>query len=129
MASGSYRVYYENTDAGGVVYYANYLAFAERARADWLRTLGFEQSELMQSKGILFPVYHLEIRYFSPAKLDDLLTIDTQLIDVRKASISMNQLITCDGKKIASLDISIACVDLEMKPTRWPSDLYDSFSS
>lgn len=124
----NYRVYYEDTDAGGVVYHANYLRFAERARTEWLRSLGFEQSKLMQEREVLFPVYHLEVNFFSPAKLDDLLTIKTQLLEVKKASMKMGQVIKCNNKKMASLEVLVACVNLEKKPIRWPKELGQALS-
>lgn len=127
MHTVSYRVYFEDTDAGGIVYHANYLKFAERARTEWLRSLGFEQSKLLQEEKILFPVYHLEIKFFSSAKLDDLLSIESQLLEVRKASIKMRQTIKCEDKKMTLLDSSIACVNLKKKPISWPTEMYQIF--
>ncbi len=120
----SYRVYYEDTDAAGIVYHANYLKFAERARTEWLRVLGFEQSRLMLEEKVLFPVYHLEINFFSSAKLDDLLALETQILEIKNVSMKLRQIIKCENKKLASLDVWIACVNLEKKPTRWPKQLH-----
>lgn len=120
----TYRVYYEDTDAGGIVYHANYLKFAERARTEWLRSFHFEQSQLMKDSSVFFPVYHLEISFFSPAQLDDLLTIHTELVEVKKVSMKMRQIIQCNGKKMASLEVLLACVNLEKKPVHWPQELY-----
>ena len=92
--SWSVRVYYEDTDAGGVVYYANYLKFMERARTEWLRELGFEQDELIASENVLFAVRHIEVEYLKPARLDDALVIDVQLIDVSAATMTLAQEIT-----------------------------------
>ena len=119
----TFRVYYEDTDAGGVVYHANYLKFAERARTEWLRTFGFEQSKLMEECEIFFPVYHLEINFNAPAQLDDLLTIHTRLLEFKKASMKMEQLITCNTREMASLVVSVACVNLDKKLTAWPQQL------
>ena len=88
------RVYYEDTDAGGVVYYANYLKFMERARTEWLRDLGFEQDELIASEDVLFAVRHIEVEYLQPARLNDALNVDVQLIDASPASMTLAQQIT-----------------------------------
>ena len=83
----NFRVYYEDTDAGRVMYYANYLKFAERARTEWLREIGFNQSEL----DIFFVVRHVEIDYLSPARLDDEVRVETHLQNVSGASITKTQ--------------------------------------
>lgn len=127
MSNSSYRVYYEDTDLGGIVYHANYLKFAERARTDWLRSLGFEQSELSKTSKVLINVYHLEIQFLSPAKLDDLLVVETQISEVKKASLKMNQVIKCNDKQLASLKVSLVCINLMRKPTGWPNKLYEAF--
>ncbi len=121
----SYRVYYEDTDAAGIVYHANYLKFAERARTEWLRLLGFEQSRLMLEEKILFPVYHIEISFLSPAKLDDLLTFEIKILELKNVSMKLRQIIKCENRKLAELDVTIACVNLEKKPTRLPKRLYE----
>lgn len=118
-----YRVYYEDTDAGGIVYHANYLKFAERARTEWLRSLGIEQLELQEKKQLSFVVYHLEIQFFSPAKLDDLLTIVSLPKKVGKARITMTQDIECNALKVASLEVSVACIDSAGKPVIFPQVL------
>jgi len=118
------RVYYEDTDAGGIVYHANYLKFAERARTDWLRACGFEQSKLKEEEGVILIVHHLEITFLSPARLDDLLNIETHLTKLSKVSMILSQTIQCGTKKIATLTVSIACVNTDWKPTRWPPGLY-----
>lgn len=125
----NYRVYYEDTDAGGIVYHANYLKFAERARTEWLRTLGIEQSKLMKEEGVLLPIYHLEIRFVAPAALDDLLTIETQLIEFERTRMKIKQRICCETKELALLDVSVACVNLAKKPTRWPQKMQQQLNS
>lgn len=109
------RVYYEDTDAGGVVYYANYLKFMERARTEWLRALGFEQDELISQLSVIFAVRHISVDYKRPARFNDQLRVSAQLLKCGRASISMEQVITkeqdntvlCSGTvKIASLDAS-----------------------
>jgi len=113
--SWTVRVYYEDTDTGGVVYYANYLKFMERARTEWLRELGFTQAELMSRDDVLFAVRHVELEYLQPARLDDTLRIDVELVDAGRASMTLAQQITklnepgvlCMGKvKIACLKAS-----------------------
>ena len=85
------RVYYEDTDAGGIVYHANYLRWMERARTEWLRSLGAHHVELAQRDAIQFVVSSLEIRYLRPARLDDLLRIDLTVAQARKASLVLDQ--------------------------------------
>ncbi len=86
-----FRVYYEDTDAGGIVYHANYLRWMERVRTEWLRTLGVQQTELAAQQGLQFVVSELEIRYVRPARLDDLLTVDLTVGQVRGASLRLGQ--------------------------------------
>lgn len=110
------RVYYEDTDSGGVVYYANYLKFMERARTEYLRRLGFEQDTLISQQGVIFAVRSLTVDYLKPAKFNDLLEVSAKIIERGKASLLFEQKIIkvgtdgsvlCSGKvKIASLDAS-----------------------
>ncbi len=104
------RVYYEDTDAGGVVYYANYLKFAERARTEMLRAAGISQHELMQVEQIAFVVRRIAVEYFKPAVLDDLLTIRTSVHDITKATIAMQQTITRKDTTLVTLDIKLAVI-------------------
>ena len=85
------RVYWEDTDAGGIVYYANYLKFFERARTEWLRSLGVEQQALRDSTGGMFVVSDTRLRYFQPARLDDELIVTAQPLDVGRASMTIQQ--------------------------------------
>lgn len=117
------RIYWEDTDAGGIVYYANYLKFAERARTEWLRSLGFEQQALRESHGIIIVVRRAEVDYFRPAKLDDLLSIDTQLQEHSKVRMTMHQKIQRDGECLAEVKVVLACVNLQGKPTALPEAL------
>lgn len=105
------RVYYEDTDTGGVVYYANYLKFMERARTEWLRSLGFEQDQLIRDAGIIFAVRAVEVDYLRPARFNDALTVTAEVVHNGGASITFRQEVRrgdevlCRGKvKIASLD-------------------------
>ncbi len=118
-----YRIYYEDTDAAGMVYYANYLKFAERARTEWLRSLGFEQSLLLKDEGIGFVVHHCEIDFLKPAKLDDLITLETRLQELGKVRMTMQQVVKRGDTILAELSVGLACVDRNSKPVRWPQAL------
>ena len=122
------RVYYEDTDAGGVVYHARYLAFYERARTEMLRQLDISQQTLLQ-EGIAFVVKKMDISYDFPARLDDMLTISTQVEQIRKASIIFKQTILNQNKQIISnADVIIACVNMtKMKPCALPKLLVLEF--
>ena len=122
------RVYYEDTDAGGVVYHARYLAFYERARTEMLRQLDINQQKLLQ-EGIAFVVKKMDISYDFPARLDDMLTISTQVEQIRKASIIFKQTILNQNKQIISnADVVIACVNMtKMKPCALPKLLVLEF--
>jgi len=104
------RVYYEDTDAAGIVYYANYLKFAERARTEIVRAAGITQAELMREQGIGFVVRKCTIEYFKPAMLDDLLTIETQLHDITKATLTMLQTIKKGAEKLVTLEVRLAVI-------------------
>jgi acyl-CoA thioester hydrolase len=106
------RVYWEDTDAGGVVFFANYLKFFERARTEWLRTLGFSQERMRVDDSAAFVVSETSVRYLSPARLDDLLTITVRLATVARASITIEQQALRDGVLLAEGRILIACVDV-----------------
>ena len=109
------RVYYEDTDSGGVVYYANYLKFFERARTECLRQWGYEQDVLRDEEGILFAVSNLTISYNKPAVFNDELVIKTSIIKLGKASIFFNQdiLRTKSGEHLCSAQVRIACLNAE----------------
>ncbi|OCG19983.1 MULTISPECIES: tol-pal system-associated acyl-CoA thioesterase [unclassified Gilliamella] len=122
------RVYYEDTDAGGVVYHARYLAFFERARTEILRQLNISQQKLLQ-EGIAFVVKKMDISYHFPARLDDMLIISSKVDQVRKASIIFKQTIFNQNKQVISTaDVLIACVDItKMKPCGLPKLLVLEF--
>jgi len=120
----SYRVYYEDTDAGGVVYYANYLKFFERARTDFLRTLGISQSDLATKEGLIFVVRKCVIDYISPAKLDDILEVSVEVKNISAATILMRQEATKFGVILSRLEVEIVCVDsLSFKPKKIPKTI------
>jgi acyl-CoA thioester hydrolase len=118
------RVYYEDTDAGGVMYYANYLKFFERARTEWLRRLGVQQSVLAASENLLFVVKNVQIQYRKPARLDDLLTINSHITRVGPASITFHQTAHCQGELLCESDIQVCCVSgPSMRPAPLTSEL------
>jgi acyl-CoA thioester hydrolase len=122
------RVYYEDTDAGGVVYYANYLKFLERARTERLRELGFEQDQLKQEYGIIFAVHSLSIQYRKPAVFNDALAVSAEIIDIGKARLTFKQMITRDNNNtsICSADVIIACLNAEkFTPARIPNHILE----
>ena len=121
------RVYWEDTDAGGVVFYANYLKFFERARTEWLRSLGFEQQSMRMQDGVMFIVSHTDVRYLKPARLDDLLQISVEPRDIGRASMNLFQQAWCGERLLAEGQIRIGCVQsssqLDFKPNRIPAAL------
>jgi acyl-CoA thioester hydrolase len=120
----SYRVYYEDTDAGGVVYYANYLKFFERARTDFLRTLGISQSDLATKEGLVFVVRKCVIDYISPAKLDDVLEVSAEIKNISAATILIQQEATKFGVILSRLEVEIVCVDsINFKPKKIPKTI------
>jgi acyl-CoA thioester hydrolase len=118
------RVYWEDTDAGGVVFYANYLKFFERARTEWLRHLGLGQQALRDNTGVVFVVTDTQVRYRAPARLDDLLRITVSLQQQGTASMRIQQQAWRDHALLASGDIRIGCVDVgTFKPRRVPTEV------
>jgi len=105
------RVYYEDTDAGGVVYYANYLKFMERARTEWLRALGVEQDQLREEDGLLLMVHSLSVRYRKPAKFNEALQVSVQIKHLGKAKITLAQQVLRQNDVLCECDVTIACVD------------------
>lgn len=117
------RVYYEDTDAGGVVYYANYLKYAERARTEMLRMLDIESSDLQERHGIAFVVRHIEVEFLRPARLDDLLEVYVDLLRVGGASLDGAQAIRRDGEDLVRMSIGLGCMKLSGGPGRLPDDI------
>ena len=105
------RVYYEDTDVGEVVYYANYLKFMERGRTEWLRSAGINQSEVARDTGRVFVVAGLDIRYLKPARLDDTLTICSQVTRLGRASLHFAQRISRQGELLTDSNVQLGCVD------------------
>ena len=119
----SVRVYYEDTDAGGVVYYANYFKYAERARTEMMRSLGVESQKLMQDEKIALAVRHCEADFKKPARLDDLLTVSTRVLGIGGASLDAEQTIACDGTDLVKINLKLACMSLAGGPARMPDNV------
>jgi acyl-CoA thioester hydrolase len=114
------RVYYEDTDAGGVVYYANYLKFFERCRTEWLRSFGIDQAILARDQGLQFVVAQIEAKYLAPAQLDDELVIEARVIGMGRCSMMFEQIAQRAGLALAFARVRIACVDSQRRPARLP---------
>jgi acyl-CoA thioester hydrolase len=124
------RVYYEDTDAGGVVYHSQYLNFMERARTEWLRHLGFEQTFLRESLNILFVVHSMQIQFKKPARFNDMLQVSSQLVNLRLGSFECQQKISREEEILIEAQVKIACVDaLTFKPTGIPTQIKLSMES
>ena len=123
------RVYFEDTDAGGVVYYANYLKFAERARTEMLREFGVEHSRMMQDEGRAFAVRRCTAEFLKPARLDDLLEVHTRIMAVRGASLDLVQDVKRQGVDLVTLRFGLACMSAAGRATRIPSALRLTFEN
>lgn len=116
------RVYYEDTDAGGVVYHSRYLNFMERARTEWLRAYGFTQSTLTQQEQVLFVVHSMQLQFKKPARLDDELQVFSQLMEMGRGSFSCRQHIMRDDTVLIEAQVKVACVNADsFKPTGIPA--------
>jgi acyl-CoA thioester hydrolase len=126
----SMRVYWEDTDAGGVVYYANYLKFFERARTEWLRKLGFGQQVQVEQTGAMFVVADARVRYLSPARLDDWLDITVRPQLAGRATLTLNQQARLGQQVLCDGEIQVACVDRQsFRPRRIPSEILSRLPS
>lgn len=124
------RVYWEDTDAGGVVYYANYLRFLERARSEWLRALGFEQPELIASHAGVFVVARIEVDYLLPARFNDNLLVEAEVETLNKASLVMRQRILREGETLLTARVTLAWVNEKtFKPARIPLVILQSIAT
>ena len=118
------RVYWEDTDAGGIVFYANHLKFFERARTEWLRALGFSQERMRQDDGAMFVVAETSLRYLRPARLDDLLQVTVTLREAGRASMLLEQQSWRDELLLVEGRIRIGCVDAAtLRPRRIPDSI------
>lgn len=123
------RVYYEDTDAAGIVYYANYLKFAERGRTEMMRALGFAHSGISKETGIVFTVRRLAADYRAPARLDDALTVATRIVEIGAATVRLDQKVCRDGTVLVEFDLLVACVGRDGRPRRVPPDLRAALNS
>jgi len=120
------RVYWEDTDAGGVVFYANYLKFFERARTEWLRALGFSQQQMLREDGVMFVVADTALRYLRAARLDDPLQVTVAVAEAGRASLRLQQQAWRDGELLAEGSIRIGCVtSAGFKPCRMPAAILE----
>ena len=122
------RIYWEDTDAAGIVFYANYLKFFERARTEWLRSLGFGQEQLRTDAGIAFVVSETRLRYRRPARLDDVIDVSVDVVHFGQASLEIAQEARRADELLADGTIRIGCVELgTFRPCRIPNDIRHSF--
>ena len=124
------RIYYDDTDAGGVVYHANYLCYMERGRTEFFRERGLSV-RAMHDLGVIFPVVAIEANYRAPARLDDLLEVETQIVAVKNSSFVAAQQVVRkdDGKLLVEARVTLACVGEGMKARRLPAELRELFNS
>ncbi len=120
----NYRVYYEDTDAQRVMYYANYLKFAERARTDFLRNLQISQTDLVKKDNLFFVVKKCNIDYIAPALLDDLIEVSVEVTKLSNTSLTMQQVFKKNEKTLANIEVLIVCVDaISIRPKRIPENI------
>ena len=123
------RIYYEDTDAGGIVYHANYLNFAERARCELLRDLGYECSKIEDELGFLFVVKHADINYIKPSRLDDALEVKTTVETIKNTSFKMRQIVQKQGQDLCNMLVTLVCVEVQnIKPVRVPDILREKLN-
>lgn len=122
------RVYWEDTDAGGVVYYANYLKFIERARTEWLRAMGFDQGRLMRETGLGFAVRSIAVEYLKSARLDDELRVVSRIESHGRVQVVFDQRIERGEDVLLTAKVRIACMDLKRgKAAAMPRDIFEQF--
>ncbi|TNC98178.1 MAG: acyl-CoA thioester hydrolase [Gallionellaceae bacterium] len=118
------RVYFQDTDAGGVVYHASYVNFMERARTEWLRTFGYSNAGLMQQLGVVFVVRSMKLEYLKPALLDDMLTVTAQVKEIGRSRITLVQTVKRDDELLTEGEVHLVCVNVEtFKPVSVPDVL------
>ncbi len=122
------RVYYEDTDAGGVVYHSNFLKFAERGRCELLRDIGYQCSDIQDTLGMMFVMKHAEINFIKPAFLDEALDVVTSVAEMKNTSFKMRQIVRRDEKPICEMLVTMVCVEPKaIKPVRLPDVLKGAF--
>lgn len=117
------HVYYEDTDLAGIVYYANYLKFIERARTEWVRDLGVDQTRLKAEEGIVFAVRHLEADYLQPAKFDDDLSVDTSLTSMTGVRLTLRQEVKRAGEVLFAAKVTLVALNEGGQPARLPANI------
>lgn len=123
------RVYFEDTDAGGVVYYANYLRYLERARSEWLRAMGFDQRKLMDETGLGFAVRAVAAEYLRPARLDDELRVTCSIKMLGRAQVIFEQTVERGAETLLTATVRLACMDLARgKAAAVPAEIYGQFA-
>jgi acyl-CoA thioester hydrolase len=122
------RVYYEDTDFSGVVYHARYLHFMERGRTDYLRLLGIAQRAMSEAERLAFVVRRMEIDFKKPARMDDVLTIDTTTVEARGARLTLAQTINRGGTVLVEATVDVAVIDGQGRPRRLPVDVAKAFA-
>jgi len=122
------RVYFQDTDAGGVVYHASYVNFMERSRTEWMRSFGFTNAKLMKELGVVFVVRSLKLDYLKPALLDDLISVTSQLKEVGRSRVTLHQSIIRGEDKLVEAEVHLVSVSLEnFKPVRVPDVLREQW--
>lgn len=118
------RVYYEDTDSGGVVYHANYLKYMERARTEWLRQLGFEQDQLRNEQNVLFAVHSMRLNFRRPARFNDQLLVRSTLLQTSGASMQFEQQVLRDAASLCEATVKVACLNAEsFQPCPLPNSI------
>ncbi|MFO7758445.1 MAG: tol-pal system-associated acyl-CoA thioesterase [Roseovarius sp.] len=117
------RVYYEDTDMGGIVYHANYLKFIERARSAWVRDLGIDQTVMRARDGLIFAVRRIEAEYLGPARFDDALQVETRIRQVTGARLVMEQAVTRAGERLFQAVVTVVCLTETGQPARLPANI------
>ena len=117
------RVYYEDTDLAGIVYYANYLKYIERGRTEYVRSVGVDQTALKAETGIVFAVRRVEADYILPAKFDDVLTVETSVTEVKGARLMMRQEVSREGVVLFAADVTLVALSDTGKPARLPAEI------
>jgi acyl-CoA thioester hydrolase len=123
------RVYYEDTDAQGIVYHANYLKFTERARTEMLRAAGFDHAAFAETQGAFFVMRKAEIDYLAPARLDDALMVETTVVHIGNASVTLQQNILKNGQIVVESRVVLVCINTDGKPVRVPLEARDAFAA
>lgn len=124
--SARFRIYWAETDAGGIVYHARYLDLAERGRTEWLHTLGYGQAGMLEGLGCVFAVRHAAIDYLKPGRLDDLVDVVTQLTELGRTSLTLAQAIRRGEETLALVMAVLVCIDRDQRPVRIPDAIRDA---